>query len=148
MQVDLTLDVEKALPLSIQNKLVRTEELIYPNIDKGWSFWSFWSVKSPTQGLKSQVVWKRFLLNFLKFKWDRLVSIVLLQRQVDEYKIVEFLVDSEILLLDDNFVKSKVNWEEGVLWYEKIRKKEMLLRKQTDVKKDENTGKFPPFWLP
>ena len=56
MQVDLTLDVEKALPISIQNKLVRTEELIYPNIGKGWSFWSFWSVKSPTQALKSQVV--------------------------------------------------------------------------------------------
>ncbi|XP_066911304.1 transient receptor potential cation channel subfamily A member 1 homolog isoform X2 [Clytia hemisphaerica] len=56
MQVDLTLDVEKALPLSIQNKLIKTEELIYPNIDKGWSFWSFWSVKSPTQALKSQVI--------------------------------------------------------------------------------------------
>jgi len=40
----------------MQNQLVKTEEIIYPNIDKGWSFWSFWSVKSPIQALKGQEV--------------------------------------------------------------------------------------------
>lgn len=43
MQVDLTLDVEKALPLSVQRKLVKIEERILPNAVKAWSLWSFWS---------------------------------------------------------------------------------------------------------
>ncbi|XP_047128792.1 transient receptor potential cation channel subfamily A member 1 isoform X1 [Hydra vulgaris] len=45
MLVDLTLNVEKALPVSIRRKLVKTEESIYPNMQKTWSFWSFWSVE-------------------------------------------------------------------------------------------------------
>ncbi|XP_065649233.1 transient receptor potential cation channel subfamily A member 1 homolog isoform X2 [Hydra vulgaris] len=43
MMVDLTLDVEKALPISIQKKLVRLEESILPNVNKTWSVWSCWS---------------------------------------------------------------------------------------------------------
>jgi len=48
MQVDLTLDVEKALPISFQRKLIKIEESILPNAEKAWSVWSFWSLKTPS----------------------------------------------------------------------------------------------------
>lgn len=46
-QVNLTLDVEKALPLSVQQKFIKMEESILPNAQKSWNLWSFWVVKSP-----------------------------------------------------------------------------------------------------
>ena len=46
MQVDLTLDVEKALPLQVQRRMVTMNESTHPNAAKGWSVFSFWSVKS------------------------------------------------------------------------------------------------------
>lgn len=46
-QVDLALDVEKALPISLQRKLIKMEQSIFPNAEKAWSVWSFWSLKSP-----------------------------------------------------------------------------------------------------
>ncbi|XP_031561478.1 transient receptor potential cation channel subfamily A member 1 homolog [Actinia tenebrosa] len=43
MQVDLVLDVEKALPAMLRRRFVSTEEVVYPNENKYWTIWSFWN---------------------------------------------------------------------------------------------------------
>ena len=53
--MDLTLRVEKALPIAIQNKLVRMEESIYPNMKKASILWSFWSFESPVTKVNKKV---------------------------------------------------------------------------------------------
>ena len=68
LQVDLALDVEKALPLSVRQKLLKIEETIQPNKDKAWSFWSFWRLKSSPLtaiGSLSQLV-RTFIKVFLR----------------------------------------------------------------------------------
>eukprot|EP00794_Sanderia_malayensis_P000499 gene499-1145_t len=42
MQIDLALDVEKALPLTLRKKLLQIEEHIQPNAVRAWHFWAFW----------------------------------------------------------------------------------------------------------
>ncbi|XP_065676919.1 transient receptor potential cation channel subfamily A member 1 isoform X3 [Hydra vulgaris] len=54
MLVDLTLDVEKALPISLQKKLVKMEESVYPNVHKSWNLWSFWSFESPSTNIRKK----------------------------------------------------------------------------------------------
>ena len=46
-QVDLTLDVEKALPLSVQRNFIKMEESVFPNEERSWNLGSFWTIKSP-----------------------------------------------------------------------------------------------------
>ncbi|XP_015765476.1 PREDICTED: transient receptor potential cation channel subfamily A member 1 homolog [Acropora digitifera] len=43
MQVDLALDVEKALPAILRQRFATTQEVIYPNGSKYWTIWSFWN---------------------------------------------------------------------------------------------------------
>jgi len=43
MQVDLALDVEKALPAMLRQRFATTQEEIYPNANKYWTIWSFWN---------------------------------------------------------------------------------------------------------
>ncbi|XP_065649244.1 transient receptor potential cation channel subfamily A member 1-like [Hydra vulgaris] len=54
MLVDLTLDIEKALPISLQKKLVKIEESVYPNKHKSWNLWSFWSFEHPSSNIKKK----------------------------------------------------------------------------------------------
>ncbi|XP_065676925.1 transient receptor potential cation channel subfamily A member 1-like [Hydra vulgaris] len=55
MMVNLTLDIEKALPVSIQKQLVKLEESVYPNTNKSWNFWFFWSSESSKKKLNKKV---------------------------------------------------------------------------------------------
>ena len=41
-QVDLALDVEKALPAMFRQRFATTQEEVYPNANKYWTIWSFW----------------------------------------------------------------------------------------------------------
>lgn len=41
-QVDLALDVEKALPVMFRQRFATTQEEVYPNANKYWTIWSFW----------------------------------------------------------------------------------------------------------
>nr|XP_047128806.1 transient receptor potential cation channel subfamily A member 1-like isoform X2 [Hydra vulgaris]XP_047128807.1 transient receptor potential cation channel subfamily A member 1-like isoform X2 [Hydra vulgaris] len=54
MMVNLTLDIEKALPVSIQKQLVKLEESVYPNTNKSWNFWFFWSSESSKKNLNKK----------------------------------------------------------------------------------------------
>ncbi|XP_065649232.1 transient receptor potential cation channel subfamily A member 1 homolog isoform X2 [Hydra vulgaris] len=71
MLVDLTLDVEKALPIAVQKRLVKMEESIFPNVHKSWSFWSFWSFESPATNIKK----KNTIKNIKKEHKETLLSL-------------------------------------------------------------------------
>ncbi|EDO38701.1 predicted protein [Nematostella vectensis] len=43
MQVDLVLDVEKALPAMLRRRFASKQEIVYPNKTRYWTIWSFWS---------------------------------------------------------------------------------------------------------
>ena len=43
IQVDLALDVEKALPAMLRQRFATTQEEVYPNANKYWTIWSFWN---------------------------------------------------------------------------------------------------------
>ncbi|XP_065649241.1 transient receptor potential cation channel subfamily A member 1 homolog isoform X5 [Hydra vulgaris] len=78
MLVDLTLDVEKALPISLQKKLVKMEESVYPNVHKSWNLWSFWSFESPSTNIRK----KNKIKNIQKEQCDLRENIRKLRRRM------------------------------------------------------------------